>query len=231
MRPGEAWGAFTVVFFAGLSIMLALLLDLDIVGELEAVAIGVMVAAVYLYILYKRYHVELVPESDILLFDDPEDLAILCSIYGLDDKGSMRQLRERLMTLARDHSDQSFLWVAPAFIRNLGKALRIEHTPPKPPLPEKASELAERIASDTPVSERPLLGGKRRSRTRLAEIKACPICEARRSGESLICKECGADFEFYAVLSESKVGKRLMTEKSEAKKRKLRIPVEHLDRQ
>jgi len=54
--------------------------------------------------------VEVVPENDILQFEDPEDLRILSAIYGLSAEGEETDLRERLMAFAKAHGDSAFVW-------------------------------------------------------------------------------------------------------------------------
>ena len=75
------------------------------------------------------------------------------------------------------------------------------------------------------VSTRGLFGGKPRSPERLKRLRACPICDNRVGKSGGICGECGADLEFYSALSESKVGKRLISEKADGVRRKLRYDV------
>jgi hypothetical protein len=75
------------------------------------------------------------------------------------------------------------------------------------------------------ASGKGLVGGRPRSPERLEKLKVCPICDNRLKKPGGICSECGADLEFYSVLSESKVGKRLISEKAGGVRRKLRYDV------
>jgi hypothetical protein len=175
------------------------------------------IALIYIYVVYKRYHVEVVPESDIVQFDDVDDLRILSRIYGLDTQGTERDLRERLLAFARANRDKAFVWVAPWSVISLGTALEVPAGP----------ALAMERQTDVPstVSTRGLVGGKLRSPERLKRLRVCPICDSRAQESGGICNECGADLEFYSALSESKVGKRLISEKADSVRRKLRYDV------
>lgn len=230
MRAGEAWGAFTVLFVLALATVSAVLVAR---GE-EAYFVSpfaAVVMSVYLYIVYKRYHVELVPETDLRLFDDPEDLRILCAIYGLGRDGKPAVLRHRLARLARANPDASFIWVAPKATQAVASALRIGPPEPDEEMPEDLHEFVTRIISDArPASAAasPLVWGRRRSKARLHSLSSCPVCSATAGRTDEVCRECGADMEFYEVFSESKVGRRLVAEKARETKRKLRYPVLHL---
>ena len=146
MRAGEAWGAFTVLFVLGLATVSAVM----VAGGEEpyfVVPFAAIAMSVYLYIVYKRYHVELVPEGDLRLFDDPEDLRILCAIYGLGTDGKPAVLRHRLARLARGNPDASFIWVAPRATRAVASALRIGPAEEEE-MPEDLHEFVTRIISD-----------------------------------------------------------------------------------
>ena len=229
MRAGEAWGAFTVLFVLALATVSAMLVAS---GE-EAyfvVPFAAVVMSVYLYIVYKRYHVELVPEADLRLFDDPEDLRILCAIYGLGRDGKPPVLRHRLARLARANPDASFIWVAPKATQAVASALRIGPAEEEE-LPEDLHEFVTRIISDkrpASAASRPLVWGRSRSKARLHSLSSCPVCSAPAERTDAVCRECGADMEFYEVFSESKVGRRLVAEKARETRRKLRYPVPHL---
>lgn len=213
MGPKQAWVVFSFIALAA-DIVLALgLLELGYDGY-PVVLIAGSAALVYIYVVYKRYHVEVVPENDIMQFDDVDDLRILSSIYGLDTKGTEKDVRGRLMAFARANENNAFVWVAPRSVISLGSALEV----PSGPI-AAAERLADRSSSSA------LVGGKPRSPERLRRLRACPICDSPVSKSEIICIECGADLEFYSALSESKVGKRLISEKAEDVRRKLRYDV------
>jgi hypothetical protein len=216
MGPRQAWVAFSFIVFAADFVLALGLLELGYDWYPVALVTG-SAALIYIYVLYKRYHVEVVPESDILQFDDVDDLRILSSIYGLDIQGTEKDLRDRLLVFARANEDNAFVWVAPRSIISLGSALEV---------PTGVALATERPA-DRPstVSTRGLFGGRPRSPERLKRLRACPICDNRVGKSGGICSECGADLEFYSALSESKVGKRLISEKADGVRRKLRYDV------
>jgi hypothetical protein len=224
MEPKQAWRAFSLIVF---------LVDVTLGAALVAVGYeptpvafsAIVVILVYVYVLYKRYHVEVVPESDIKLFDDIDDLRILSRIYGTDEKGDEEELRQRLTQFVRANGSKAFTWVAPRSVLAFGSALEL---PPSQPAkaPTKPLELGD--GSGAPARQRVLVGGKSRSPSRLAGIKACPVCDAQVAKSKPICPECGADLEFYSVLSESKVGRRIVSKKSNAVRRKLRYAVPSL---
>lgn len=220
MRAEQAWGAFSVVFALGTSCVAAALVSLGQdpyqVGAFAAVAV-----MVYLYVVYKRYHIELVTEGDIALFSDPEDLRILCHIYGLGGTGRPLVDRQRLRNFVRQHPGRSFVWVAPRPVASLGSALSLPT--PEAPREPTAPELMMRLLSEGPSEASlrgPLVGGADRSQERLEGIRECPVCESSSEGADVVCPECGADLEFYAALSDSKVGRRLLSEKAGARRRK-----------
>lgn len=184
----------------------ALLIDLGY-EPLPVAAIALIALLVYFYILYKRYHVEVVPESDIMRFEDPDDLRILCSIYGLGSKGGEPELRARLLAFARAKSDSAFVWVAPKTVAFFGAALEI------PP--------ARGAARTVPAKS--LLGPRARPR-----VRTCPICDAKAPRKGSVCDECGADLEFYVALGASKVGKLVLSEKASKVRRKSRYEVPSL---
>jgi hypothetical protein len=224
MEPKQAWRALSLIVFL-----------VDVASAAALVGIGydltpvifsaLVVILVYIYVLYKRYHVEVVPESDIKLFDDIDDLRILSRIYGTDEKGDEEALRQRLVQFVRANGGKAFAWVAPRSVLALGSALEL---PPSVPAKAPAKPLEQQDGAGAPARQRVLVGGKSRSPSRLAGIKACSICDAQVARSEPICPECGADLEFYSVLSESKVGRRLVSEKSDAVRRKLRYAVPSL---
>jgi hypothetical protein len=207
MSPKNAWMTFSMLVVLGDIVGMMVLVDLGY-PEMVVFAVGPVLLLLYFYVLYKRYHVEVVPESDIPLFTDPDDLRILCRIYGLEEGGPESDLRERLMTFSRENSLRPFAWVAPGFVQSLGAALEI---------PEVAQ------GTDDGGGERPLTGGRARSGSRLMGL--CPVCDADLPAGGTVCAECGADLEFYTVLRESKVGRRLVSEKARVVKRKLRYDI------
>lgn len=224
MRVEQAWGAFSLVFALAVIAVTATFYSLGhdpyLVGAVAAV-----VTMVYLYILYKRYHIELVTEGDIALFRDPDDLRILCEIYGLGSTGKAAADRMRLRDFVRAHPDRAFVWVAPKPVRSIGSALAM----PLPPVEEEMTvpAMMKMLLSDRPSEASltgPLVGGRRRSSARLASMRGCPVCDAPLGRSQAICLRCGADLEFYSVLAESRVGRKLLSAKTEARKRKLRYP-------
>jgi len=211
MEPKQAWGAFSIIVILADAIFTGLMIDLGYEPALVA-AIALIALLVYFYVLYKRYHVEVVPENDIMQFEDPDDLRILCAIYGLISKGSETELRNRLLAFARGHGDSAFVWVAPKMVQFFGTALEI----PQAPVVTHAG------------SSRSLLGGPTRSSARLLGITKCPICDARTSRKGSICSECGADLLFYLTLGESRVGKLVLSEKASEVRHKPRYQVPSL---
>src|SRR4030042_1353657 len=124
MGPKQAWIVFSFIALAA-----------DIVFALSALELGYdrfpvalvtgSIALIYIYVVYKRYHVVVVPETDIMQFDDVDDLQILSNIYGLDTQGTERDLRARLLRFARTNKDKAFVWVAPRSIISVGSALEV----------------------------------------------------------------------------------------------------------
>jgi hypothetical protein len=223
MRAEQAWGAFSLVFALAVIAVAATLYSLGhdpyLAGSLAAVAI-----AVYLYVVYKRYHIELVTEGDLALFTDPDDLRILCEIYGLGSTGKPVVDRQRLRGFVRAHPEGAFVWVAPRPVRSVGSALEVPS-----PQPEELTvpAMMKKLLSDRPSDASltgPLVGGQERSRARLAEVTRCPVCDSRPGRGQGICLQCGADLEFYSVLAGSRLGRKLISAKTEARRRKLRYP-------
>lgn len=223
MRAGEVWGAVTVLFVSALATVSALLIARG--EELSFVLpFVVVILSIYLYVVYKRYRVELVPEGDLDLFDDPGDLRILCAIYGLPRTGAPNWLRHRLAQFARANSGSSFVWVAPRSLRRVASGLELSAEKEEQELSEDPQELFMRMVSDEPSddrSRRPLVWGVRRSRSRLTSIASCPVCDSDVQENSAVCGGCGADLEFYEALSESKVGRRLVAQKADGRGRKV----------
>jgi len=209
MTPKQAWIAFSLLTVLVVTAVMVALAGFGY-PEMVVVPSGFIFLLLYFYVLYKRYNVEVVPESDIALFTDPDDLRILCAIYGLETTGDENDLRPRLVAFSRANSSRTFAWVAPKLVRSLGAALELSEGEP---------------TTSSPVEVGPLTGGRARSDSRLTAIELCPVCDAKRPSSDTVCAECGADLEFYAVLRESKVGKRLVSEKARDVRRKLRYDV------
>ena len=226
MRAEQAWGAFTLVFALGTIAVAAVLVSLGH-DPYQIGAFAIIAIMVYLYVMYKRYHIELVTEGDIALFSDPDDLRILCEIYGLGGSGRAYIDRQRLKDFVRAHPERSFGWVAPRPVRSVGSALAIPSPEPEEEL--TVPRLVKKLLSDTPSESSmkgPLIGGARRSSERLAAMGECPVCESTLEKTRSVCPECGADLEFYSVLADSRLGRRLISEKTGARKRKLRYTAE-----
>jgi len=224
MEPKQAWSALSIIVFLADVASAAALVNIGY-NPTTVTLFALVVILVYIYVLYKRYHVEVVPESDIKLFDDIDDLRILSRIYGTDEEGDEEALRQRLVQFVRASGNKAFTWVAPRSVLAFGSALELP-----PPMPTKVPTrpLKQRDGAGAPARRRVLVGGKSRSPSRLAGIKSCPVCDAQVAKSEPVCPECGADLEFYSVLSESKVGKRLVSKKSDAVRRKLRYAVPSL---
>ena len=213
MNPGQAWRAASLIIVLAVVVAAALLANMGF-DALQVGIIGTIVLMIYAYVLYKRYNVEVVPESDIALFDDPDDLRILCKIYGVDAGGDEAQLRKSLVDFVRGNTGKAFTWVAPRAVLALGTAFELS-------TPEGGPQAR-------PPSEQGLVGGRLRSASRLSKIRSCPVCDAGTSPGGKICPECGADIEFYEALNETKVGRRFLSHKNVAVRRKLRYGVPSL---
>jgi len=225
MKAEQAWGAFSLVFVLGTVAVAATLVSLGH-DPYQIGAFAVIAIMVYLYVMYKRYHIELVTEGDIALFTDPDDLRILCEIYGLGGSGKTIVDRQRLKDFVRAHPGRSFVWVAPKPVRSVGSALAIP--PPEPEEELTVPVLVKKLLADKPSETSlrgPLVGGLRRSSERLASLDQCPVCESSLKRPKGVCPECGADLEFYSVLADSRLGRRLLSEKTDARKRKLKYSV------
>jgi len=206
MTPKRAWTAFSFLTVLAVTVAVLVLVTLGY-PDTAVVPAGLVFLLLYFYVLYKRYNVEVVPESDIALFTDPDDLRILCAIYGLEDTGEESELRAKLVAFSRANRSRAFAWVAPKLVRTVTAALELEEGDAK---------------AGAPGESGPLTGGQMRSDSRLTSIGLCPVCDAKLPKKSTVCEECGADLEFYAVLRESKVGKRLVSEKASEAKTSLR---------
>lgn len=184
-------------------------------------AFAVSAFAIYTYIVYKRYHIELVTEGDIALFTDPEDLEILCGIYGLGGTGRPMIDRQRLKDFVRRHPDTAFVWTAPRAVTSFASALALPE--PEPEEEFTVPALMKKLMSEQP-SEASLRGsliwdadGHPGS---YVDADVCPVCDADVDGGTGTCPECGADLRFYSALADSRLGRRLLYEKTEARKRK-----------
>lgn len=222
MRAEQAWATLSLLFALCDFIATAALVSLGY-DPYQVGAFAVSALVIYLYVVYKRYHIELVTEGDIALFADPEDLRILCEIYGLGGTGRPLIDRQRLKNFVRGHPDAAFVWTAPRAVSSLGSALAVPELEPEEELTVPA--LMKKLMSDKP-SEASLKGSliwdsDGRSRAPVT-AKQCPVCESDLRGHSDLCPECGADLRFYSSLTFSRLGRRLLSEKTEARKRKHR---------
>jgi len=238
MQPKQAWSVVSLIFVLGVLGVMAALVTAGS-PPYPTVAFSGVAVMLFLYVVYKRYNVEVVPESDLMLFDSKDDLQLLCRIYGLDTDGGKREVRQRLVEFSRAQGRRSFVWVAPRSVRSLAAALEVEPRPREPvalpaaPVPtgEQIPELFFKVISDMPSEESlrsRLVGGLSRSAERLSLISSCPVCDGAPEAGEPLCPECGADIEFYAALSESKVGRRVVSAKAVASRRKLRYPLPSL---
>jgi len=211
------------ILAVGTTVALLILMDFSAYLMITGGGIALLL---YFYVLYKRYHVEVVPERDVVLFDDVEDLRILCDIYGLETAGSHRELRKRLIGFAKAHETEAFTWVAPKVIVSFGSTIAANE-----PEPRAQSSVLDQLLKETDeemVRARGLVFGQARKGTGAKPLKACPICDAKAPRSKTICPECGADLEFYSSLSTSKVGKRMVKRKARTVNRQLRVAVPSL---
>ena len=233
MRPSEAWGAFSFIYVLAVLAACAALPSIGIPWYVSF-ACAIVAFMFYGYIVYKRYRVEVVPEGDVPLFDDPDDLRILCDIYGLDRKGDERTLRARLVGFSRANSESTFVWVSPKAVHLLATAFEVgrEEEAALAPVPtaDDVPGLVSRLVSDTGSATElgALTGGKARSPARLSSLRNCPLCDSPLRKGAVSCRECGADLEFYVVLGETAIGKMLISQRAVAERRKLRYPVPQL---
>ena len=219
MTPKQAWGIVSIIAIlaAAMAVTLLVVAGSDVV---LALLFGGAAVLVFFYVLYKRYHVEVVPERDVKLFTNREDLQILCEIYGLDSSGSLFDLRRRLVEFAKGHDDEAFTWVAPRGIISFGSTL-VAEGPVPPPEPSVLDQLL-RETDEEMVRTRGLVYGSQRKIPRAKPLAACPICEAPAPKAGSICPECGADLLFYDSLSSSKVGKEIVRRKARSASRRLK---------
>lgn len=219
MRAEQAWATFSLLFAFCAVIAAAALISLG-QDPYQVGAFAVCASAVYLYVVYKRYHIELVTEGDIALFTDPEDLRILCGIYGIGGTGRPLVDRQRLKDFVRAHPDTAFVWTAPRAVSSLGSALAMPEPEPEEEMTVPA--LMKKLVSDRP-SESSLKGSliwdaDGRSRASVAPTQ-CPVCDSALRGRGDTCPECGADLWFYSALADSRLGRRLLSEKMGAKRK------------
>jgi len=220
MRAEQAWATLSLLFALGTVAAAATLISLGY-HPYQTGAFAVSALAIFIYIIYKRYHIELVTEGDIALFTDPEDLHILCEIYGLGGTGRPLIDRQRLKNFVRTHPGTAFVWTAPRAVRSFANALALPEPEPEEELTVPA--LMKKLMSEQP-SERSLRGSliwdaDRRPKPAV-HAEACPVCDSELHGEGDTCPECGADLRFYSALADSRLGRRLLYEKTEARKRK-----------
>jgi hypothetical protein len=220
MRSEQAWAITTMMLaltvFAVVAAMVSLGGDPYQVG-----ALGVIAVVVYLYVVYKRYHIELVTQGDIALFSDPEDLKILCEIYSLGGTGRPLVDRQRLKNFVRAHPGRAFVWVAPRPVRSLGSALSVPEPEREEELTvhELVKKLTARRPSDASLRGSLVWDSVRRPGTEAAPAE-CPVCESRLDGRVDTCPRCGADLAFYSALADSRLVRRLLSEKTSARKRR-----------
>jgi len=220
MGARDAWVAFSLMTAA---LVTAVALYLISSGEdaYQITAFAIILISIYLYIVYKRYHIELVTEGDVRLFTDPDDLRILTEIYGLGSSDKHYINRQRLLDFSRKNKGTSFVWVAPLIVGLVGGVFSKEV--PEPVEEPTAAALMKRLLSEKPSESSlsgPLLWGSSRSKERLTTLRSCPVCESPQGTDAKpVCAECGADLEFYSVLAESRVGRRLIQRKTSGKRR------------
>jgi hypothetical protein len=217
------WAAFSLLVVLAVTVIAVAIVSLGHVWYTVLIPSALMLL-VYFYMLYKLMHVEVVPEEDLMLFDDPEDLRILCGIYGLGRDGSENELRDRLLAFSRENASEAFAWVSPKTVRAVGSAFEIQPTTAEPRRSPEPARLVKHLVTER--SPKALTSGKFRSAAGLGRIVSCPICGANRGQGERACPSCGADLEFYAELSRSRVGRLLVAKKGVARRRKLRYGVE-----
>jgi hypothetical protein len=214
MEPKRAWGVFSFVLFTAVAVAAASFYNLGIDLAL-VLSFAIVVPVFYLYVVYKRYNVEVITENDAMMIDDPEDLRIICSIYGLDATGKPGAMRQRLLSFVQKNKDNAFTWVAPKVVLSVGSSLQ---------MPETGDGARPGQFSNA----KPLVGGKTRDEARLSAIDKCPVCGARAPKKGSTCSECGADLEYYAALGELKLGKLMLSEKAASVHRKPRNDAKHV---
>jgi predicted RNA-binding Zn-ribbon protein involved in translation (DUF1610 family) len=222
MRAERAWVAFSFIFVLCVVAVAAMFIGAGR-DPYQVVPFSIAALAVYLYIVYKRYHIELVTKADIDLFSEPEDLRILSNIYGLKGTGIESVDRNRLIAFSKANEGKTFVWVAPGFVQDVSTALEIEESEMR--TEESANELMRRLLSDLPTASRlpvNLVRGEPRNPRKLSDIYWCPVCKFRLKKTVAVCPECGADLLFYSTLAKSHLGRRLISAKEERKKSKFR---------
>jgi len=217
------WAAFSLFVVLIVTVIAVAIVSLGHVWYTVLIP-SAIVLLVYFYMLYKLMHVEVVPEEDLKLFDDAEDLRILCGIYGLGRDGTVNELRDRLLAFSRENASEAFVWVSPKTVRTVGSAFEIQPPTAEPRGSSESTRLVRHLVAER--SPKALTGGKSRSAAGLGKVASCPICGVKRGQGESVCPSCGADFEFYAELSRSKVGRLLVARKGVARRRKLRYGVE-----
>jgi len=214
MEPRQAWGVLGLLVVLADMGVCAFLWTME-VGTAPVVTVGTAVVITFGYIAYKRYNVEVMPEKEVMMFDDPSDLALLCRIYGLDQEGDMPVLRARLVEFVRRHRDDAFVWVAPKAVMSLGNALSLG--------PPRAGGTVHRARGPAQASH---IHARPRSDSKRAMARSCPVCDADAPAAGSVCGECGADLRFCEALSETRVGRLVLSsKKARAARRKLRYEV------
>lgn len=209
MDARHSWGVLGMFFLLADLAACAFLVSSGF-DPLPVTVFGAVAILMFGYVVYKRYNVEVLSEEDISLFDEPDDLVLLCKIYGLDHRGDAEVLRQRLATFVQEHRHEAFVWVAPRVVRSLGQVLSLGGAP----------KAHHDIGSGRCAT---LADGRQGARQARRTTTACPICGARTRSDDELCRECGADLDFYGALSELKVGRLILSgRKAGAIRRKLR---------
>jgi len=204
MKPGQAWKVLSLMFVLGVIVVAAALASVGY--DPFAIAAGALVVLlVYPYVLYKRYHVEVVPERDIALLNDTDDLRLLCRIYGLPHDGGRMALRSRLLKFIAENRGNAFAWVAPRGVLGFGSAFAL------PSVEENQTATGHSEGRGVPASKESQLGRS-----------ACPICETPVPAGTKTCAVCGADQEFYSSVMDTRIGKLLVSQREAALRRKPR---------
>lgn len=128
MDARQSWGVSGMFFLLADLAACAFLVSPGF-DPLPVTIFGAVAILTFGYVVYKRYNVEVLSEEDILLFDEPDDLVLLCKTSGLDHRGDAEVLRQRLATFAQKHRHKAFVWIAPRAVRSLGQALSLGGAP------------------------------------------------------------------------------------------------------
>jgi hypothetical protein len=207
MKPRQAWKVLSLMVVLVVVVAAAALAS----AGYDPLAIGagaLVVLLIYPYVLYKRYHVEVVPERDIARLEDTDDLRLLCKIYGLPHDGGRMALRSRLLKFITENSGNAFTWVAPRAVIGFGSAFTL------PSVDEREAASGHPEGDAISLSKDKQLGST-----------PCPICEAPVPAGTNICAICGADQGFYSSVMETRIGKLLVSQREAALRRKPRYSV------